>query len=444
MQAQFRVGGKTLAVSLALVVSLIAGQQAAAQNLTQQNVIVVVMDGVRYSETFGDPTHANIPRLWKSLRPLGTISTAFYNRGQTVTAGAHGSLLTGNDHWLDQSEVGPPYPRTFTPTLFEYLRASTGLAQDRVWLIANHVRSLQGTASSLHPAYGADYGATWLLGNASDAQMMKQVSALMDQRHPIFLLINLHQTDKVAHEGDYQAYLNHIRIDDQLVYQLWQKINRNSFYRGHTTLVVLTDHGRHLDDWTDHGDCCEGCQHLTFLALGPNIRRGYVSTVERSIRDLGPTLGAILGVPMPYENDASIMHEILVLDSPDDPVAEPSLPSLELEAVTLGSDLVPRDTFAPGERGVISLQMTNLGATPATVYQGVSAWNACCPGIAGIALNNSPVVVGAGETTTLVFSFQTPPAAPAGPLTYTLSGRGLDGNGQIVEGTTTLQVTIQP
>lgn len=40
-----------------------------------ENVFVVVIDGARYSETFGDNSsnlnHSLIPHIWNDLRPLG-------------------------------------------------------------------------------------------------------------------------------------------------------------------------------------------------------------------------------------------------------------------------------------------------------------------------------------------------------------------------------------
>ncbi len=57
------------------------GQAPSAGNISgykTKHVFIVVMDGVRYSETFGDSTHALIPRLYNDLRPEGTLFTNFY------------------------------------------------------------------------------------------------------------------------------------------------------------------------------------------------------------------------------------------------------------------------------------------------------------------------------------------------------------------------------
>lgn len=53
------------------------------------------MDGLRYSEGWGDSTHQNIPRMAEILSPQGVIYTHFYNKGRTYTSAGHTSLTTG-------------------------------------------------------------------------------------------------------------------------------------------------------------------------------------------------------------------------------------------------------------------------------------------------------------------------------------------------------------
>jgi arabinogalactan endo-1,4-beta-galactosidase len=52
-----------------VLLSLLLVQALSAQ--ATRFVIIAVIDGARYSETFGDPAHQYIPRIWSTLRPLG-------------------------------------------------------------------------------------------------------------------------------------------------------------------------------------------------------------------------------------------------------------------------------------------------------------------------------------------------------------------------------------
>ena len=60
-----------------------------------ENVIILVMDGPRYSETWGDPSHELIPRMANDLAAHGNIYTQFYNHGTTATVPGHTAITTG-------------------------------------------------------------------------------------------------------------------------------------------------------------------------------------------------------------------------------------------------------------------------------------------------------------------------------------------------------------
>ena len=47
-------------------------------NFITENVIVIVVDGARYSETWGDPTHQYVPNMADSMASFGVINTNFY------------------------------------------------------------------------------------------------------------------------------------------------------------------------------------------------------------------------------------------------------------------------------------------------------------------------------------------------------------------------------
>jgi len=48
-----------------------------------ENHILVVIDGVRFSEFWGDESRKNIPKLSKFLAPEGVLFTNVYNLGLT-------------------------------------------------------------------------------------------------------------------------------------------------------------------------------------------------------------------------------------------------------------------------------------------------------------------------------------------------------------------------
>ena len=59
-----------------------------------QNVIVVVVDGARFSETWGEPTHQYIPHR-SAMLAQGVFCSNFYNNCVTSTTPGHTSICTG-------------------------------------------------------------------------------------------------------------------------------------------------------------------------------------------------------------------------------------------------------------------------------------------------------------------------------------------------------------
>jgi hypothetical protein len=428
---------------LGLLLSVIAGGVSWSAPRTE-NVIVAVIDGARYTETFGDPLHRYIPNIWHRLRPKGTIHTRFYNRGETITPGAHASMLTGNDCWIWHGNpiegVGID-SQPATPTLFEHFRAATGAGPEEAWMIANHNRHLETMTCSTHPDYGSDYAATWHFGSGLDRRLWREVAAIMDQHHPRVMLINFHQTDKAGHEMSWRRYVQHIFIADWIVYAMWQKIQRHPFYADRTMLIVTSDHGRHTDEFYHHGDCCEGCQHVMFLALGPDIRQGHtVDDVEHRLHDIAPTTAALLGLSMPHAVDGQVMDEILrdgVLTAAESGTDEPGL---FVDALTLGEEGQPQDVFRPGDPIGLELTVCNPGAAGVDIFQQKLGWDTCST---GRNYRNIPIHLEPGECYTEVEYRDLPLVTPAGAWSFDVSYRALDSEGNVVDGVTTVSVTIQ-
>jgi hypothetical protein len=428
-----------IAWAVLLMVCCLAGPCGRAWAVgATENVVVVVVDGARYTETFGDPTHKYISHIWYLLRPQGAIHTGLFNRGQTDTLGGHAAMLTGNHCWINWPEEGLSRPTT--PTLFEYFRATTGAGESSTWLIANHLILLAGMMHSEHPSYGEAYTASGYLGPGSDYKLWQDVSAIMDEHQPRLMLLNLHATDAYGHQGLWHEYTRHLTVADRVVYEIWRKIQRHPFYAGRTTLIVTNDHGRHTYNFVNHGDWCEGCQHVMLLALGPDVRRGQaVGSPERGLHDIAATVGWLLDLPMPYGIDGEVMSELFSPELEVPPEEKAVVEGLELTAVSADSEGQPSSVFSPGDTVFVNATMRNLRDGQVRIYQGeVQTPRACV----GKSYRETPVDLAAGETTTETFAVPIPAVTPAGDWPATVEFRGLDQDGTIIRGMTTLVITI--
>jgi arylsulfatase A-like enzyme len=115
----------------------------------------------------------------------------------------------------------------------------------------------------------------------------------------------------LVHEGQWDNYLQAIRHDDEIIWDLWQQLQADPVYAGQTTLIVTSDHGRGCEEgWRDHGGNDECNRHVMFLAVGPAIQPGLVVDRRRSLRDIAPTIGYLLGIKTPFA-EGEVMTELL-------------------------------------------------------------------------------------------------------------------------------------
>ena len=138
-------------------------------------------------------------------------------------------------------------------------------------------------------------------GYRADSLTLIAVKRILTQYKPNLVLINFMEPDGFAHAGNWPNYIRGINRDDRYVMQLYQFLQKNNAYRNNTTLFITNDHGRHLDTvppgWTEHGDGCEGCRHISLLALGPDFKIGRTVTDTCTLVDVPSTVAYMLGMP---------------------------------------------------------------------------------------------------------------------------------------------------
>jgi hypothetical protein len=88
---------------------------------------------------------------------------------------------------------------------------------------------------------------------------------------PRVLFLGLGDTDDWAHDGSYAEYLNAAHRDDTYIRQLWELLQSMPEYKDKTTLIVLPDHGRGLGaEWTSHGEKISASRETWMAFLGPD------------------------------------------------------------------------------------------------------------------------------------------------------------------------------
>jgi hypothetical protein len=275
-----------------------------------QNVLIIIIDGARYTETFGDATHQYIPRIWNQLKPLGTIYTSFYNDGTTETNPGHASILTGT--WQAIANNGTELPHK--PTVFEYFRKEKSTTQTENYVVLGKDK-LNILAYSDYSGYGSAYGASVQTSTSQydDITTLGNIKSVINSFHPHIMITNLAGTDRAGHDGPWSNYVAKLQRADSIVYELWNYIQNDSIYKNKTTVIITNDHGRHTTDFQSHGDGCEGCRHVATLIIGPNTPPNVIDASTRTQIDIAPTVGNLLKFSTPYA-DGTVISTATSLD----------------------------------------------------------------------------------------------------------------------------------
>ncbi|UCH11533.1 MAG: alkaline phosphatase family protein, partial [Fidelibacterota bacterium] len=280
--------------------------------LTTQNVVIVIIDGARYSETFGDTNRTYIP-VMDNLALEGTYLEHFYNDSFTYTSRALPALWCGT--WTgvrDTLYEGVATKYAVQPTLFEYFRRQTGAPAEKCYYVLKYITSLW--LPSFHSQYGPQYWPTYHSVGSTDVDVLGQALWVMDNYHPQLLWIYLADVDGAGHSGDWSRYTSAIQTADSIVGVIWDALQNDPFYADQTTMFVTNDHGRHDDQhggFSGHGDGCDGCRHIMFLAVGLHVRQNQLATQVRCIPDMAVTAADLLGVDPEYAT-GEVMEEMFV------------------------------------------------------------------------------------------------------------------------------------
>jgi hypothetical protein len=293
---------KSVAISSFLFLTTCTSDKVGDYNLKTKYVFVIVVDGPRYSETWGDASHFYIPRMHEYMASQGVVNTQFFNNGQTYTVPGHTAIASGNYQNMDNSGLDLPTH----PTIFQLWLKSTGNSANLAWLVTSKDK-LQVLANCSDPSWynkfmastncgvnGAGLGSGYREDSLTNIALMNVIST----NHPHLLLVNFREPDFSGHQSNWSNYLKGIKDTDEYVYQIWKLIQTDPFYKDKTSLFVTNDHGRHLDTisggYPAHGDDCEGCRHINFYAFGPDFKKNKIISTPRELIDISATIAAML------------------------------------------------------------------------------------------------------------------------------------------------------
>jgi hypothetical protein len=281
--------------SLALTIAVLAGA-AEAQPANRQNVVFVMIDGLRWQEVFrgADTDLAASPEYmaspWADEARTQFVDVADRRAALmpfvTGRIGTEGALVGDRDHgscaavtnnmWFsypgyNEALTGAPdprinsneYPANPNVTWLEWLNRQPGFANrvravtswDAFPRIINSERSgvpVDAGFAPTNPATPelrllnrllAETPYPWDVVRADAFTHHFALDAIRRLR-PRALFVSYGETDDFAHEGNYAQYLRSAHQTDAYLRELWETLQASPHYAGRTTMIITVDHGR--------------------------------------------------------------------------------------------------------------------------------------------------------------------------------------------------------
>jgi len=294
-----------------------------------RNVVLVTLDGVRIQEIFGgmdEIVSANdadsgidepevvrkrywrtsarerretlMPFFWKTLAPAGMVlgdqsigSTVKVRNSQWFSYPGYSEILTGQPQPDVLSNDIVRYPHE---TVLDYVHRamklrSTDVAQIGSWDGFKMAASQRDGTFFMNGAYDLippDLSTPEMdnLGrlrtrvlelweeSSNDAITFRIGLAYLRKFQPRLLWLGFSQSDDFGHARRYDRVLDYLHVADGFLEELWTTLQSLDAYRGRTTLIVTTDHGRGRTpkDWADHDAGIPGCDDIWIAIIGPD------------------------------------------------------------------------------------------------------------------------------------------------------------------------------
>lgn len=188
-----------------------------------ENVVVIVVDGPRYPETWGDSLKQNIPQMANDLAPKGVVFKHFRNNGPTFTSAGHTAILTGN---YPEINNGGGELASY-PNYFNYWLKATNASSSKAYFISSKDK-IEVLGDSQDPAWTGTYlpkldceNIGLGTGYRPDSITVQHILDTVETHLPNLVFINFREPDYTGHSGNWEAYLAAIREVDEAYLTIW-------------------------------------------------------------------------------------------------------------------------------------------------------------------------------------------------------------------------------
>ena len=258
-------------------------------------VVLIMLDGVR-------PDALNIahcPTL-TSLRGRGSSTLRARSVMPSITLPCHTSIFHSVPparHGIT-SNIFTPMARPL-PGLVEVARA----AGKRVAFFYNweELRDL-ARPGNIHYSYFRDSSTD----PDGDDETAAQASRFIQREKPDLAFIYFGTVDTTGHDHGWMSekYLRQLEHVDSLLARLFDSLPQEY------SAIVHSDHGGHD---RDHGTDLDDDMIIPWMAVGPEIKKGYAIQSQISLLDTAPTIAKILNIKAHQDWEGRNIQEIFIV-----------------------------------------------------------------------------------------------------------------------------------
>jgi len=331
-----------------------------AQRKTE-NVILITMDGARYQEMFGgldgelykkidkdaekkdvfktfsaetaeqrreimmpffwqvwmknNGSVAGNPTLKSEVKTTNNLLFSYPGYSEILTGQARDNVIKSNDFVQNQF-----------PSFLQFLQKKMKLDANQVasfasWDVMNAIATSNPDAFLVNAGfepYQSSDREIQLLSTAQfetitpwdtvrhDYYTFRFAMAHLRKYHPRVLHIGFGEIDDWAHNKRYDLMIKTFRRNDDYFKELWEFLESDKQYKGKTTIIVTTDHGRGKTEtnWNSHGEDVPEARSIWMAFISPDsILRGEWKNAETIYQNqIAATLCKTLGFDYSEQN----------------------------------------------------------------------------------------------------------------------------------------------
>jgi predicted AlkP superfamily pyrophosphatase or phosphodiesterase len=255
-------------------------------------VVFIMLDGVRPDAL----TTANCPTL-NSLRERGASTMHARSVMPSITLPCHTSIFHSvppTRHGIT-SNTFIPFARPL-PGLVEVAKAS----EKRVAFFYNweQLRDL-ARPGNIHYSYFKNTS----YNQDGDDETVAEATRFIQHERPDFTFLYIGTVDTTGHDHGWMSdkYLRQLEHVDSLLGGFFDSLPTEY------TSIVHSDHGGHD---RNHGTDSDEDMTIPWMAVGPNIKKGYTIQAQVSLLDTAPTAAKILELKPHHEWEGNCVEEI--------------------------------------------------------------------------------------------------------------------------------------